>query len=145
MLKYLLLLLAFSMFGLAQAAKEMPMSRTPNDPSLKWGPCPDIFPQGCQISVLHGDPAKPETDVYLKFPSKYSVPAHSHTSPEHMTLVSGELKVQYEGQEPVIAKPGTYLYGPSKAPHKATCQSSTDCVLFISFDSKIDAVKTKEF
>ena len=25
-----------------------------DDESLVWGPCPEFFPSGCQIAVLHG-------------------------------------------------------------------------------------------
>lgn len=145
MIKPLLIFSLLSMTASSFAAKEMALAKTPTDPTLKWGPCPEIFPKGCEISVLHGDPAKPQADVYFKVPAKYEIPAHTHTSPEHMTLVSGEMTVQYEGQEPVTAAPGTYLYGPAKAPHKATCGDKGDCVLFISFDSKVDAMKAKAF
>lgn len=44
--------------GEAQAPKrEAPVTRSAGD-ALQWGPCPAIFPSGCEIAVLHGDPAK---------------------------------------------------------------------------------------
>jgi mannose-6-phosphate isomerase-like protein (cupin superfamily) len=106
---------------------------------LTWGPCPAIFPKGCEIAVLNGDPAQPNADVFLRVPAKYEIPPHSHTSAERMVLVSGELHVTYRGQSPAILKPGTYAYGPAKAPHKASCASSDACVLFIAFESPVDA------
>ena len=52
---------------------------------------------------------------------------------------SGELRVTYDGQEPVTLKPGMYAYGPAKLPHKATCAPGDPCVLFIAFESAVDA------
>ena len=93
----------------------------------------------CEIAVLHGDPAKPNADVFLKVPAKYEIPPHSHTSAERMVLVSGELEVTYRGQTPSMLKPGMYAYGPAGAPHKASCTSAEACVLFIAFEAPVDA------
>lgn len=127
------------MLGSAVAATEKPLAITPNDPSLKWGPCPEIFPQGCQVTVLHGDPAKGRSDVFLKIPAGYDFPTHSHTSPEHMTLLSGELEIQYKDNVKKTVFPGTYLYGPAKLPHKAHCGDKGECVFFIRFEKPVDA------
>lgn len=125
--------------SLAQAA-EKPVAKTMDDKDLKWGPCPEIFPKGCEISILHGAPDKPGADVYLRVPGSYIIPAHTHTSAEHMTLVSGNLEVKYKGENPLTLKKGSYAYGPPKHPHKAKCTSQEPCVLFISFDKPIDAM-----
>ena len=103
------------------------------------GSVPTDIPQGCEIAVLHGDPAKPNADVFLKVPAKYEIPPHSHTSAERMVLVSGELQVMYRGQTPSMLKPGMYAYGPAGAPHKASCKSAEACVLFIAFEAPVDA------
>jgi hypothetical protein len=52
----------------------------------------------------------------------------------------GNLHVTYEGQEEAILKPGTYAYGPAKRPHGGRCASTVPCVLFIAFESPVDAV-----
>ena len=119
---------------------ETPLALTAGDAELKWGPCPSLFPKGCEIAVLHGDPAKPNADVFLRVPPKYEIPPHSHTSAERMVLVSGELKLEYSGHRPVVLKTGTYVYGPAKAPHKASCADGGPCVLFIAFESPVDAL-----
>ncbi len=113
---------------------------THDDPKLTWGPCPPFLPKGCGIAVLHGDPAKPNVDVFFKVPGKSTIPLHWHSSPERMVLVAGELHVTYDGQKMAVLKPGTYAYGPAKRPHKAVCTSSVPCVLFIGFESPLDAV-----
>ena len=138
----LLLLMAFSgSFALAQTpAPEKATTQTAGDPQLKWGPCPPFLPKGCAIAVLHGDPAKDNVDVFLKVPAKSTIPLHWHTSAERMVLAAGELHVTYDGQKTAVLKTGTYAYGPAKHPHKGYCASTTPCVLFIAFESPLDAV-----
>jgi quercetin dioxygenase-like cupin family protein len=98
------------------------------------------MPAGCGLAVLHGDPSKANADVFLKIPANAVIPEHWHTSAERMILVAGELSVSYKGQAKVVLKPGTYAYGPAKLPHSATCVGSASCVLFIAFESPVDAV-----
>jgi quercetin dioxygenase-like cupin family protein len=123
----------------AEVPSEKPHTLAFDDAQLKWGSCPPLFPKGCEIAVLHGDPAKPNADVFLKVPANYTIPSHWHSSAERMILVSGELRIEYSGHSPSVLKPGTYAYGPIKAPHKASCTDSGPCVLFIAFESPVDA------
>lgn len=113
-----------------------------DDSDLEWVGCPEFMPEGCGIAVLQGDPADHNADIFFKLPGNTTAPDHWHTSAERMILVSGELHVDYEGQDPVIMRPGTYAYGPSKLPHVAECRSSEPCVLFIAFEKPIDAMPT---
>ena len=124
------------------AAKAGPPVRTHKDADLKWGPCPEFIPKGCEIAVLQGDPSKPNADIFFKVPGGFVIPRHWHSSPEHMVLVSGEMVVRYEGQAPATLKPGTYAYGPAKVAHEATCAKGDACVLFIGFELPVDAFPT---
>lgn len=90
-----------------QAPAEKALAIGVGDATLQWGACPPIFPKGCEVAVLHGDPAKGRSDVFLRVPASYAIPPHSHTSPEHMALVSGRLQVTYKGQPEVTLTPGT--------------------------------------
>ena len=119
---------------------EQAITQTADDAQLKWGPCPPFLPKGCGIAVLHGDPAKDNVDVFFKVPAKSTIPLHWHTSPERMVLVAGELHVTYDGQKKAVLKPGMYAYGPAKKPHNGYCASKVPCVLFIAFESPLDAV-----
>jgi quercetin dioxygenase-like cupin family protein len=124
-----------------QAGKESALHHTATDPKLSWGGCPEFMPKGCAIAVLHGDPAQPNADVFFKVPAGAEIPRHHHTSAERMVLVSGEMKVTYDGQAPVTLRPGSYAYGPAKAPHSATCAAgAAPCVLFIAFEGPVDAL-----
>jgi len=110
-----------------------------NDNSLKWGPCPEFMPNGCEIAVLHGDPAKENVDVLFKIPPNTDFPEHWHNSAERMVLLSGELTVTYNGENTRSLKKGDYAYGPAKKPHNGRCGDSGPCVLFIGFEKPLDA------
>jgi hypothetical protein len=122
------------------AAQEKALTQSAQDPQLKWAPCPAFMPSGCGLAVLHGDPAKPNADVFLRVPGNATIPEHWHTSAERMVLVAGELAVRYQNQPEVVLTPGMYAYGPAKLPHTASCRGSAPCVLFIAFESAVDAV-----
>lgn len=107
---------------------------------LDWAPCPPFFPAGCGIAVLQGDPAAHNADILLRVPAQSSIPYHWHTSAERMVLVAGEFHVDYDGQEPVVMRQGTYAYGPPRLAHEAHCRSDEDCLLFIAFENPVDAV-----
>jgi quercetin dioxygenase-like cupin family protein len=117
-----------------------PLAIKVDDPDLKWAPCPPLFAAGCRIAVLRGDPAKPGVDVFFQVPGGYTITPHSHTSPERMVLVTGELEVTYQGHSPIMLQAGQYAYGPAKAPHGAKCRSQGACTLFIAFDQPVDAI-----
>ena len=130
--------------GSAQGpAQEQALTRTAKDAQLQWGPCPPFMPAGCGLAVLHGDPAKANADVFLKVPAKAVIPNHWHTSAERMILVAGELHVTYKNQPKLVLKPGMYAYGPAKLAHSASCAGNAPCVLFIAFESPVDAVPTE--
>jgi quercetin dioxygenase-like cupin family protein len=122
------------------ADQERAITWTADDSRLQWGPCPAFLPEGCRIAVLHGDPAKMNADVFFKLPANSKLPLHWHSSAERMLLVAGELRVTYEGQAAATLNPGTYAYGPAKLPHSGECASAVPCVLFIAFESPVDAV-----
>lgn len=123
-------------------AQEPALARTPDDRSLQWGACPPFLPLGCSLAVLHGDPAQPNADIFLKLPAKSTIIEHTHTSAERMVLVAGELHVTYKGQPTAVLRPGTYAYGPAKLAHTAACVSTTPCVLFIAFEQPVDGAPT---
>ena len=115
---------------------------TADDPQLQWGACPEFLPEGCALAVLHGDPAKPNADVFFRLPGNSTAAHHWHTSAERMVLVQGEFHIFYDEHDPVVMRAGTYAYGPAKLPHSAECRSSEPCVLFIAFEEPVDAIET---
>ena len=105
-----ILAIALSTFA-SKARADVPgdepaIARAADDAGLQWGGCPDFLPAGCAIAVLHGDPSKPNVDIFFKLPAKSEIPLHTHTSAERMVLVAGELQVTYEGQAAARLTPG---------------------------------------
>lgn len=109
------------------------------DPALEWGPCPEFLPVGCAIAVLQGDPVQPNADIFFRVPGGASIARHWHTSAERMVLVSGELHVDYDGQQTARLREGSYAFGPPRLPHAAKCVSREPCVLAIAFEAAVDA------
>ena len=128
----------FSQNPTATDGEEAIVESVEND-DLQWVSCPDFMPESCRVSVLHGNPANPNTDIFFKLKSNTSVPDHTHTSAERMVLISGKLKVDYEGQKSATMLEGNYGYGPPEKPHSASCVSDEPCILFIAFEEPIDA------
>ena len=123
----------------AQTAAATPLAIPASDAKLNWGPCPPICKGSCQIAVLHGDPARPGADVFLKIGGGTELIPHLHTSAERMILVSGQLRVQYKGAKPAVLSVGDYAYGPAGLPHEGACLSKQSCTLFIAFEGPVDA------
>ncbi len=121
-----------------------PLKWSPGDPGLTWAPCPPIFPAGCEVAILEGDPTSGPSDVFLRTPPNYTFPAHRHTSAEHLVLISGLLHVTYVGPQVVEVRSGTYALVPARASHKAHCANAGPCVMFIRFDVPIDAEATSD-
>jgi quercetin dioxygenase-like cupin family protein len=114
-----------------------------DDPDVPWVPCFDWMPEGCELAVIQGNPEAPNADVFFKLAPDSKVPMHWHTSAERMVLVSGELRVNYQGQAPVVLDPYTYAYGPAGLPHDTRCGNRGDCILFIAFEDPVDAVDVR--
>lgn len=138
-LAFMLLAATCALPASAQPADDPPLAFHERATGLRWGPCPPLFPRGCQIAVLHGDPARPNADVFLRIPGGYRIPAHRHSSAERMILVSGQLQVRYQGSPATILTAGTYAYGPAGRPHEARCVGRRHCTLFIAFEGPVDA------
>jgi len=142
-IKLLLVLCLTLTLSSAQSSEESSLLKLANDPTLQWGGCPAFIGKECQIAVLHGDPAKANSDIFFKVPADFKIVNHWHTSPERMILVSGKLDVTYKGEVTKTMTPGAYAFGPAKKPHTAFCHKGDACVIFIAFENPIDAFEVK--
>lgn len=124
-------------------ADELSLSALADDPNVKWGGCPAFLGKGCEMAVIHGDPAKPNSDIFFKVPANFKIPLHWHTSAERMVLVKGKMDVTYHKENTNTLTKGEYAYGPAKKVHKAYCHKGSECVLFIAFEEPIDAYEVK--
>ena len=148
MLRLLASIFTLSAIAISPALAEMSakaLASPYTDAAVKWAGCPEFLPKDCALAVLNGDPAKPNSDIWFKLMPGSPLPEHYHTSAERMVLVSGELNIQYTGQDPVVLKPGMYAYGPAKLAHKGSCAAGADpCVVFIAFEGPVDAIPTEK-
>lgn len=70
------------------------MAQAPAAPAPEWGPAPAFLPTGARFAVLKGNPG--EAGVYtlrLEMPDGYTVPPHWHPTDEHVTVISGKLRI----------------------------------------------------
>lgn len=124
----------------AEPGAEPALAVQPTAKEVQWGPCPPIFAKGCEIAVLHGNPAEPNADVWLRVPPGFHLPPHTHSSNERMVLSTGTLEVRYENQARVVLEKGDYAFGPAKRAHEARCIGKKSCTLFIAFEGPVDAL-----
>lgn len=92
-----------------------------NQEDIKWGPAPANLPEGAQLAVLEGDPAKegPFT-MRLKAPAGYMVPEHIHRDTERVTIISGEMHLRTHGQKHMkTLAQGGFLIIPAMLKHEA--------------------------
>lgn len=88
---------------------------------VKWGDHP--FVKGGFLAVQSGDPGKGPSVLLMKFPKGMTIPAHTHTADETVTVVSGA--AIFGGGEKVdpakgtLLRSGAYINIPGKAPHWA--------------------------
>ena len=132
-----------TLFCAAISAQEMSLAHSIEDPNLVWSPAPDFFP-GCSFTVLHGDLESPNLDFFFRVEPNTEVIEHTHTSPERMILVAGEMEVTYEGEPTRILKKGDYAYGPAGKPHRAKCLDSGPCVLYVGMVDPFDAIPVEK-
>jgi quercetin dioxygenase-like cupin family protein len=61
---------------------------------LKWNDGPPSLPAGAKIAVLEGDPKKEGLfTIRLQMPAGFKIPAHTHPTAEHVTVISGTLNL----------------------------------------------------
>jgi quercetin dioxygenase-like cupin family protein len=111
-----------------QAAGESVKAFTPD--KVEWNAAPDALPSGAQLGVLEGDPMKsgPYT-MRLKMPAGYRIPPHFHMAREHVTVVSGNLKVgmgdKFDEGSMNSFSPGSFAYLEPRTHHYAMADGET--------------------
>ncbi|HYF01478.1 MAG TPA: cupin domain-containing protein [Planctomycetota bacterium] len=104
----------------------------------QWADHP--FIKGARLAVQSGDPAKGPSVLLMKFPKGMTIPPHTHTSDETVTVVSGRA-VLGQGESVDLSKgtevgPGSYAFIPGKAPHWAVAQE--DFVITVTLNRPAD-------
>lgn len=97
-----------------------------------------IAPKCFTIAVDKGDPMKGASVILARFAPGCVAPFHWHTPSETVMVTSGALEVQMKGDKAVVAHRGDFLYMPSHHAHRATCQGSAPCLVFLTSDGAFD-------
>lgn len=80
-----------------------------------WRP-PSHLPPGAEYALIAEDPVSHGIQALVRFPSGYSVPAHSHSCTETLVVMSGKLEVGL-GTTTRVLKAGDYAVFPSGTEH----------------------------
>jgi len=98
--------------------------------AMRWSAAPKALPSGAQLAVLEGDPMKPGPfTMRLKMPNGYKIPPHHHARREHVTVVSGSLKVgmgdKFDKSTMSTFAPGSFAYLEPTVHHYAAADGET--------------------
>lgn len=105
--------------------------------SAKFGPIPNA-PECFTIAVEKGDPTSGPSVILARFAPHCVAPFHWHTPSETAMVASGTLETQMKGDKAIVARSGDFIYLPSHHVHRATCNGSSPCLVFLSSDATFD-------
>jgi quercetin dioxygenase-like cupin family protein len=92
----------------------------------------------------NGNPDTGPSTLILKAAPKCDVPWHYHTAEEQLIVTQGTVHAEMDGMPAASLDPGGFAMMPSKVKHRFSCQSKTECVMFVTFDRKYDIVWAKD-
>jgi len=133
----LLGLIVMSVAGLAEAQDNEGKPVVAKAAGAKFGPVPNA-PECFTVAVDKGDPSKGASVILAKFAPGCVAPFHWHTPSETAMIVSGSLEVQMNDEKPFVARHGDFAYLPPHHVHRATCVSTSPCMVFLSSDAAFD-------
>lgn len=132
---FLTILLSFSSAHLAAQATENPIVSPVA--TAKFAPVPNA-PECFTIAVEQGDPTKGPSVILARFAPHCVAPYHWHTPGETAMVASGTLQTQMKGDKVIVARSGDFVYLPSHHVHRATCNGTSPCLVFLSSDAAFD-------
>lgn len=91
-----------------------------------------------------GDPSTGPSTLILKAAPKCEVKWHYHTAEEQLIVTHGSLLTEMEGMPAGTLEAGGFAMMPGKVKHRFSCQSTSECILFVIFDRKYDIVWVKD-
>lgn len=117
------LLALFAFLATATAA-------TAQAPAPQWGPAPAFFPAGARFAVLQGNPGEDGVfTVRLEMPDGYMIPPHWHPTDEHVTVISGELRLgmgdAVDTTSVMTLNSGGFITAAAEAHHYAIAEGKT--------------------
>lgn len=100
------------------------------NPAVKWGPAPAVFPAGAKMAVMQGDPSKAQLfTVRLDMPKGYTIAPHFHPTDEHITVISGKFEVgmgdKVDPKKVMTLNAGGFASAPAHSHHYAIAKTHT--------------------
>lgn len=92
----------------------------------------------------NGNPDTGPSTFILKAAPNCKVPWHYHTAEEQLIVTQGKVQAEMEGMPAARLESGGFAMMPSKVKHRFSCESKTECVMFVTFDRKYDIVWVKD-
>lgn len=98
---------------------------------IEWGSCPPNLPDGCQITVLEGDPQGTGLfTVRFKVSEGFQMPPHTHPKDERVTVLAGTVSVAFgaDGSRDSATEfgPGDYYVNARDAIHTVFIDDLTE-------------------
>jgi quercetin dioxygenase-like cupin family protein len=99
-----------------------------------WYRAPTILPQGAQVTFVSGNPylAEPCT-VEFRMPDKYTLPPHTNPAREHVTIVSGKLRVglgpKIDRKKSIVLVAGDTASTATGVPHWSIAEGEVDIIV----------------
>jgi quercetin dioxygenase-like cupin family protein len=72
------------------------------------------------------------------------VPWHYHTAGEQLIVTQGTVQAEMDGMAAATLESGGFAMMPGKVRHRFSCESKTECIMFVAFDAKYDIVWVKD-
>jgi len=104
---------------------------------LKWADLDPAGAPGVKIADLWGDHTKGAFGAFIKFPSGFKAPLHTHTNDYKIVVVSGTFIQGPEGKPEFRLGPGSYLMQPG-GNYKHTTSCEAECVFLVQSTGKFD-------
>lgn len=99
---------------------------------LAWQPAPAVLPRGASVAVVEGDlsAAGKLFAVRLRMPDGYRIAPHWHHADEHVTVISGTLKLghgeSFDATAMSSLPKGGFAVLPARHHHFASAQGQTE-------------------
>ena len=105
-----------------------PPTRVPAG-TVRWMDAPPFLRRGAKMAVLVGDPGTPEPfTVRFQLPDGYTIPPHTHSTDEHVTVLSGTFVAgmgqTWDDKSLVAYAPGSYVVMAAGMPHYAMAKGT---------------------
>jgi hypothetical protein len=98
--------------------------------TVTWSSCgvPE-FP-GCEFALLHGDPTKGSSDMYVRLPAGGAFPKHWHTNNHYFVGIEGTLTFNFKDGTLMTLSPGTFGFWPGGEVMEGRCSNEGPCIYY---------------